>query len=265
MTWLAFAAFLLYLLLGWHFCRTRLSVAAPARPHLEMAGMVAAFVLHALSLWLPLSQHPLHFGAAEALSMTAWLALFAFLAGQLTLKLDGLQPSLFAVISVMTAISLILPVGHVLDYPQSVWSRLHFLSALLAQGLLTNAAGLALLLWLADKQLHRVDAHALLRRLPPILSIERLLFGCAALAFALLSAALLTGLFFGEHIFGKALTLNHKTLFSIASWLALLTLLIGRAHAGWRGRTAVLWTWTSFGLLLLGYAGTRFVLDTLLR
>jgi ABC-type uncharacterized transport system permease subunit len=42
-------------------------------------------------------------------------------------------------------------------------------------------------------------------------------------------------------------------------------LLIGRRVRGWRGRQATRWLYTGAVLLLLGYAGSRFVLEVVLR
>jgi ABC-type uncharacterized transport system permease subunit len=42
-------------------------------------------------------------------------------------------------------------------------------------------------------------------------------------------------------------------------------LLGGRLVFGWRGRTALRWTFTGFLMLLLAYVGSRFVLEVILR
>ncbi|MBZ0145025.1 MAG: cytochrome c biogenesis protein CcsA, partial [Rhodocyclaceae bacterium] len=62
----------------------------------------------------------------------------------------------------------------------------------------------------------------------------------------------------------KALEFNHKTLFSILSWLIFAVLLTGRYVWGWRGRKALRWTLAGFATLLLAYIGSRFVLEVLL-
>jgi len=59
-------------------------------------------------------------------------------------------------------------------------------------------------------------------------------------------------------------TFNHKTDFAIASWLIFAILLAGRHFAGWRGRTALRWTLSGFGALVLAYVGYRFVLEVIL-
>ena len=80
----------------------------------------------------------------------------------------------------------------------------------------------------------------------------------------MLTATLLSGVFFSETLFGKAMSLNHKTVFAIISWLIFAALLLGRQLRGWRGRVALRWTLAGFAALLLAYVGSRFVLEIIL-
>ena len=59
--------------------------------------------------------------------------------------------------------------------------------------------------------------------------------------------------------------LVHKTVLSVLSWLAFGALLLGRWRRGWRGATAVRWTLSAMGLLMLAFFGTRFVLELVLK
>jgi ABC-type uncharacterized transport system permease subunit len=103
-----------------------------------------------------------------------------------------------------------------------------------------------------------------LSALPPLLTLEALLFRILALGFVMLTLTLVTGVVFSEEVFGQPLQLNHKTLFGILSWLVFGGLLLGRWLWGWRGRRALRWTMTGFVVLLLAYVGSRFVLEVLL-
>ncbi|HLO95358.1 MAG TPA: cytochrome c biogenesis protein CcsA, partial [Burkholderiaceae bacterium] len=58
---------------------------------------------------------------------------------------------------------------------------------------------------------------------------------------------------------------DHKTLLSVMGWLVLVGLLTGRRVFGWRGRRATRWLYLGAALLLLSYAGTRFVLEVVLQ
>jgi len=53
--------------------------------------------------------------------------------------------------------------------------------------------------------------------------------------------------------------------FALLAWGVFGGLLIGRAAFGWRGRTALRWTFIGFVMLLLAYVGSRFVLEVVLR
>lgn len=98
----------------------------------------------------------------------------------------------------------------------------------------------------------------------PLLMLERLTFRFVTAGFVLLSATLLAGLLFGESLYGKAWHWDHKTVFSVLAWMAFAGLLIGRTRFGLRGRHAVHLIYTGAALLLLAYAGSRFVLEVVM-
>jgi ABC-type uncharacterized transport system permease subunit len=100
----------------------------------------------------------------------------------------------------------------------------------------------------------------------PLLTLERLTFRFVTAGFVLLTATLGAGWLFGDSLYGAqaAWRWDHKTVFSLLSWLTFAILLIGRQRFGWRGRKAVRVLYIGTGLLLLGYAGSRFVLEVIL-
>jgi ABC-type uncharacterized transport system permease subunit len=101
----------------------------------------------------------------------------------------------------------------------------------------------------------------------PLLTLERLTFRFVEAGFVLLSATLLVGWLFAETLYGPGLgwKWDHKTIFSLLAWVVIAGLLIGRARLGWRGLKAVRVLYLGAGLLLLSYAGSRFVLEVILR
>ncbi|HRD90769.1 MAG TPA: cytochrome c biogenesis protein CcsA, partial [Accumulibacter sp.] len=114
------------------------------------------------------------------------------------------------------------------------------------------------------RKLHQRSMTRSLSSLPPILTMEALLFRMITVAFCLLTVALVSGVWFSEEIFGKAAVLDHKTLFAFASWGIFAALLVGRRAYGWRGRIALRWTLAGFMVLLLAYIGSRFVAEVVL-
>lgn len=115
-----------------------------------------------------------------------------------------------------------------------------------------------------ERKLHQRELNRQLASLPPILAMETLLFRMIVIAFSPADggAGKRTDVF--RRIFGKAVPIDHKTLFAFAAWGIFAALLIGRHVYGWRGRIALRWTLTGFLVLLLAYIGSRFVSEVLL-
>ena len=101
--------------------------------------------------------------------------------------------------------------------------------------------------------------------LPPLLTMERILFRIIALGFLLLTLTLGSGMLFSEELFGKPLQFNHKVVFGIIAWCLFAALLVGRQIYGWRGRIALRWTLAGFLVLVLAYIGSKFVLEIVLH
>jgi ABC-type uncharacterized transport system permease subunit len=143
---------------------------------------------------------------------------------------------------------------------------------MLAYSLFTIAALHATLMTLLERRLHAgklagPSGESLAgpwASLPPLMTLETLLFRILTLGFVLLSLTLASGFVFSEELFGQAARFNHKTVFGIISWIIFAALLVGRYGWGWRGRTALRWTLAGFAALLLAYVGSMFVLEVIL-
>ncbi len=57
----------------------------------------------------------------------------------------------------------------------------------------------------------------------------------------------------------------HKIILTSLSWIVLIGLLIGHYKNGWRGVFAAKWTLVAVFLLLLGYFGSKLVLEFILQ
>lgn len=155
--------------------------------------------------------------------------------------------------------------------PHGVWFDIHMVAATLTTGVFLVALLLALVVYVQAKHLHNAsdliheESDSWISRLPPMLAMERLLVRVLVLGFVLLSGLILTGMFFGEAVWGAPLKWNHKTLFTLLAWVVIAVLLFGRRARGWRGLMLVRSTIIGFVLLFLAYAGTHFVMDVLLH
>ena len=201
---------------------------------------------------------------ANALSLVAALcALVAWASGLL-----GTLPRVGAVVLPIAAIGSLLPAfwisPHRFAYADEPWAAAHIAVALVAYALFVVAALQALVMMGLEKQLHRGLATPS-GDTPPLLTLERYLFRLIGAGFVLLTLTLVSGIVFSEELFGKPVMFTHKNVFSVAGWIAFAILLFGRWRYGWRGRTAVNWILAGTLLLVLGYLGSKFVLEVLLH
>lgn len=260
------AALIIYLIITGLLCLSRLTNYCAPQPKLETSLLLIGLLLHGNAVFAPFANaSTLHFGAAEALSLTAWTSLAIYLGGQSIWQLKAPLAILISFATVFLALSLCLPAGPALDYNLTSLARAHLLIAMLAYGMLTNAAAVALLMRIADRRLHHPKAHLLQRKLPPLLTLEKLMFLCLWLGFAFLSLTLISGVFFAESAWGHPVRFNHKTLFSFSAWCAFGSLLIGHHFRGWRGRFAANWIIIGYTFLILGYIGAHFILQVILH
>ena len=266
----------LYAALALHFWQTRWRVqperwrtpaAAPGLKAWERAAILLPLALHGSLLYADVfSQSDIRFGFAYALSAMLWLTVLFYWLESLLYDLDAMLPPALALAALTVPLPALFPGRIGGAYAASFEFRLHLVLAMLAYSLFTIAILHAVLMAVAERRLHRKEGGAagLLGALPPLLTLERLLFRLIAAAFVLLTLTLATGIAYSETLFGRAMRFDHKTVFAILSWLTFGVLLAGRWLYGWRGRTALRWTLTGFVLLILAYVGSRFVLEVIL-
>lgn len=138
----------------------------------------------------------------------------------------------------------------------------HILISILAYSLLTIATIQAITLSLQERHLKHHHMGGILKTLPPLQTMEQILFELLWIGMALLSLSLLSGFIFIDDIFAQHLA--HKTFFSILAWCLYATLLWGRHQLGWRSQTAARWTIGGFISLMLAYYGSKLVLEFIL-
>jgi len=260
------AAFLLYAALAFHFWRTRWrGASAPRFAAWERAAILAPLALHTWLVYDMLWSPQLRFGFGQALSMMLWLAVIIYWIESRFLQLEGLQAPVLALAALCVPLPYLFPGLESAGAAHTTEFRLHLALAMIAYGLFTIAALHALVMTLMERRLHGGALVGPLAALPPLLTLERLLFRVILAGFAFLTLTVVTGIAFSETLFGRAMKFDHKTVFAIDSWFIFGALLAGRYLYGWRGRIALRWTLAGFVALLLAYVGSRFVLEVILQ
>ncbi|MDD5248807.1 MAG: cytochrome c biogenesis protein CcsA [Rhodocyclaceae bacterium] len=231
----------------------------------ERALLLVAVSLHGITLGGEIfPDEQMRFGFSLALSLIMWLAIVLYWIESFYARMDGLQMLGLPLAAVCVMLPPLFPGEPLMANADSAMFRAHFLMAMLAYSLFTLAAMHAILMAIAESNLHRGRLTPVLSGLPPLLTMEALLFRMIHIGFALLTLTLGSGILFSETLFGKPLSFTHKTVFAILSWVIFAHLLAGRHFFGWRGRKALRWTLAGFGALLLAYVGSRFVLEVIL-
>lgn len=204
----------------------------------------------------------LNMSFGNALSLIALTIALLVLLGSLIRPLDALGLGVYPIAAVSLLLQLVLPGEHILV--GSDWSvQLHIALSVLAFSVLAMACIHALILLFQQRRLHQHRPAGAVSRLPPLSTMESLLFQVLGVGFALLTLALATGVMFVENLFAQHLV--HKTVLAFVAWGVFGVLLWGRWRYGWRGKGALRWLITGMLLLLLAYFGSKFVMELLLQ
>ncbi|MBN8510716.1 MAG: cytochrome c biogenesis protein CcsA [Burkholderiales bacterium] len=227
------------------------------------AALVAGVVFHAGLLIVDIAgvgRDPpgTRLGFAPVLSLTVWLVLAVHTAESRLVPL----PQVRRVLALMGVAAVVLAwfvPGDVRVLAGSPWAPLHWLLGVASYGLFGAAVLHAAMLDSAEKRMRTRAAGVPGGFGMPLLQLERLTFRFVEAGFVVLTAALLLGVITTAHW-----RWDHKTVFSLLAWLVFAALLAGRRLQGWRGRRATRWLYAGTALLLLAYAGSRFVMQIVL-
>jgi ABC-type uncharacterized transport system permease subunit len=238
------------------------------------AGIAIAWLMHGGALWADvLAPGSLRLGFAVMLSAALWVSVGVYWLENRNFALDSLRVLLLPCAAVAVLLPAVFPGSVVPLEGKSALFPWHVAIAILAYSTLTIAAFHAVLMALQESQLHTRGTDmrdgwfaSAIDRLPALLTMEKLLFRLIGFGFVLLSLTVLSGILFSEQLFGKAFRwTDHKTVFTLLSWVLFGVLLAGRHWRGWRGKTALSFTLSGFATLLLAYVGSRFVLEVVLH
>lgn len=262
-----------YAALAAYFWRTRwLTHTEPApklgshRSEWEQVAILAPLALHGALLYgSTLAGPEVRLGIGHAASLIVWLSVLIYWLGSFAYRIEGLQALVMPIAAVGCLVPLLAPATRPLPNTELIAFKAHLLISMLAYGFFTIASLHVVLMAVLEKRLHGGQLRPGVTGLPPLLTMERILFQLIGAGFVLLTLSLATGVVFSEEVFGKPLSLNHKTVFGVISWLIFGGLLWGRRRYGWRGRVAMRWTLAGFLMLVLAYLGSRFVLEIVLQ
>ena len=255
------ASFLIYSGL-FIFAWQRLSKGQSLTPASTVAYVIALLCHGYLSYALIDGGDGQNLGLFNIFAMTTWLAMC--LVGWNLIKHQAY--SLLLVSLPIAAISILEAAFFHSVSPISLSGKflniLHIVSGIAAMSILLLAALQSILVLYLDKGLrqHPANIHQWLGSLQ---GMERYLIQLLTMGFILMSLSLFLVVMLPNEL--KSAQALHKVILTIASWIVLATLMFGRYIKGWRGVFAAKWSLLGVFLLLLGYFGSKLVLEFILK
>ncbi|WP_232085972.1 cytochrome C assembly family protein [Candidatus Nitrosacidococcus tergens] len=201
----------------------------------------------------------------NALSTVAWLMAVLLIIASLRQPVENMGIGIYPFAAVALGLQNLFPENHIIIPYSAELSitekplEIHILLSFFAYSLCALATMQAILLAVQDNYLRNKRLRGFIRVLPPLQTMESILFQLLTLGFILLSLSLFSGIIPLENMFAQHLA--HKTVFSIIAWLIFGNLLWGRWRFGWRGQIAIRWTLSGFFFLMLAYFGSKLVLE----
>lgn len=223
-----------------------------------LALAILAVTVHALGIAAGIQASNglvLHFGNALSLVGLGMALVLILAARRSALEPVGVLVYPIAAVCCLAA-TLVNPAAGT-SAPESWQIGLHGIIALLAYSTLSVASLVAILMTVQEHALRNHRPLPFLHALPLTLT-ETLLFQLIGAGFILLSLTLITGVLFVQDLLAQHLV--HKTVLSVAAWVAFGILLLARWRFGLRGRRAAWLTLAGMLLLLAGYFGAKVLL-----
>lgn len=144
------------------------------------------------------------------------------------------------------------------------WLVLHIGFAVVTYALVTLGAIAALAAFSQERALKNKSIPMLEGRLPAITDCDRFVTLFLTIGEIVLGLGIVSGAALNLAAGHSALTVDHKTIFTLGSFAIIGILLIAQAKSGMRGRRAARIVLLAYLLLTLGYPGVKFVTDVLL-
>jgi ABC-type uncharacterized transport system permease subunit len=225
---------------------------------------LAALACHAVIAWESISADGgITLGFYKILALIFLVINLACIIAMIRRPLQNLLVLLFPLSALAVLISTFAPDTTGISSNLSGGVLIHVISSILAYAVLSLAAVQAALVAVQDRQLRHRHTRGIIQVLPPLQLMENMLFELLWGGVILLSICILSGLLFIDDIFAQSLV--HKTVLTLFAWLLFSVLLWGRYKLGWRSQTAVRFTLAGFALLVLGFFGSKLVIELVLQ
>lgn len=195
----------------------------------------------------------------QTLLVSAWALVAAFLILYWLFPIKVLGALSAPLAALMVSGTIILPQEHGVVSPllQSLWLTVHIILALLGNAALTLACLGGIFYLIQERQLKAKRFGFFYRRLPSLEQLDALNYWCLTIGFPLLTAGIISGSLYAQHIMGSFWRWDPKEILTVLAWLIYAVLLHERLAAGWRGRKAAIMAICGFLVLVIAFVGSN--------
>lgn len=190
----------------------------------------------------------------DALLFNSWIMVGVYLVVQLKYRLTILGGIIAPLAFLMTfaALAVGTAVGDIPPSLRTFWLPLHVTLAFLGNAVFALAFGVSLIYLLQERHLKHKKMTALMKRFPPLESLDRLNYMLLVWGFPLMTLGIVTGSLWAGIHWGHYWSWDPRQISSGIAWLFYGALLHGRITAGLRGKKAALLTMVGF-CVVIGY------------
>ncbi len=192
---------------------------------------------------------------SRPLFIFSWLIALVFLVSQLRFKTPVLGAFVLPVAFLGTLPYVIIPDGMITQDPTlaNPWILAHILSIFLGEAFFAISFLAGAIYIFQENQLKskRIGSH--LKKLPSLITLDRINHLSLLLGFPLLTVSLIIGFILAREIWSEGWVWGAKETWSTVTWLLYAFLINGRLSLGWRGRRAALGAVVGFCIVVVTF------------
>lgn len=143
---------------------------------------------------------------------------------------------------------------------RSGWLYAHIFAVILAYGTFAVSFVISLMYLLADHHLKKKKLSSPLVRLPSLDALDFYSYRLVSAGFFLLTASILLGAMWAQHVWGAYWRWEHKEIWSLITWAVYAAYLHTRLMSGRQGRKVALLNVLGFATVMFNYVVVRFFL-----
>ena len=237
----------------------------PKGPNIPLVLAIAtvAILVHAFTdTFLFFSKDTINFNLPNVISLVSLVITTTITLVALRFKVNLLLPVIYGFTGLWQLVTIFLP--PIESIPLEVEKMIllsHISLALIAYCILIIATLYTFQVTYINVKLKSKNLTAV-THLPPLMQVERQLFGILSIGTAILSISEIIGFIFLDGFLAKENA--HKTILSLMALFLYCVILWGHIKKGWRGHRVLMLMISASSLLTLAYFGSRFVREFIL-